>query len=381
MLGLSGYYVVRRSIIMIQIDNLQLILEQETIKEIKELAVMFGISGYSKMRKQEMIEYIIEKLTDVDRCRQLLLLATDKELTLLDKIIKKEVEFHQDFEVEDVLYFLVQGFAFLSKKGKLQISEEMAAIFSQIRDEEFVKEQQRIHTIHQYTGGLVKLYGIVTVDKVVEIYNLYQEEAVTKDEVKEIFKRFTERVSTYSLKGKYFIHQTVLMEEQGKENLLKEQEGKPVFVPSKEEIAKCYDDFSFLSKNEYVALSRQVQTFLTQDPLKVRAVCEEIYQNCILGCKLEELIQLFEDYDCGIQNVKQAEHVVPYVINLYNNTRMWKHNGYTPVELEQVTNRVDYVLKTGMATPPATARMVNKVGRNEPCPCGSKKKYKHCCGR
>ena len=22
-----------------------------------------------------------------------------------------------------------------------------------------------------------------------------------------------------------------------------------------------------------------------------------------------------------------------------------------------------------------------KIGRNEPCPCGSGKKYKHCCGR
>ena len=24
---------------------------------------------------------------------------------------------------------------------------------------------------------------------------------------------------------------------------------------------------------------------------------------------------------------------------------------------------------------------VNKVGRNDPCPCGSGKKYKQCCGR
>ena len=22
-----------------------------------------------------------------------------------------------------------------------------------------------------------------------------------------------------------------------------------------------------------------------------------------------------------------------------------------------------------------------KIGRNEPCPCGSGKKYKHCCGK
>jgi len=26
-------------------------------------------------------------------------------------------------------------------------------------------------------------------------------------------------------------------------------------------------------------------------------------------------------------------------------------------------------------------REVPKVGRNEPCPCGSGKKYKSCCGR
>ena len=36
--------------------------------------------------------------------------------------------------------------------------------------------------------------------------------------------------------------------------------------------------------------------------------------------------------------------------------------------------------------PPAEKRLPyrregRKVGRNEPCPCGSGKKYKHCCGR
>ncbi len=28
-----------------------------------------------------------------------------------------------------------------------------------------------------------------------------------------------------------------------------------------------------------------------------------------------------------------------------------------------------------------TVRKGRKIGRNEPCPCGSGKKYKHCCGR
>ncbi|MBP3584155.1 MAG: SEC-C domain-containing protein, partial [Peptococcaceae bacterium] len=32
---------------------------------------------------------------------------------------------------------------------------------------------------------------------------------------------------------------------------------------------------------------------------------------------------------------------------------------------------------------PAKQPKVNKdkVGRNDPCPCGSGKKYKHCCGK
>jgi preprotein translocase subunit SecA len=37
-----------------------------------------------------------------------------------------------------------------------------------------------------------------------------------------------------------------------------------------------------------------------------------------------------------------------------------------------------------MAQAQAKARPVRtgpKVGRNDPCPCGSGKKYKHCCGK
>ena len=32
-------------------------------------------------------------------------------------------------------------------------------------------------------------------------------------------------------------------------------------------------------------------------------------------------------------------------------------------------------------TKKATPKRVAKIGRNEPCPCGSGKKYKQCCGK
>ncbi|HOR54427.1 MAG TPA: SEC-C metal-binding domain-containing protein, partial [Synergistales bacterium] len=35
----------------------------------------------------------------------------------------------------------------------------------------------------------------------------------------------------------------------------------------------------------------------------------------------------------------------------------------------------------GDAPRPQPVRSTPKVGRNQPCPCGSGKKYKHCCGK
>jgi SEC-C motif-containing protein len=35
----------------------------------------------------------------------------------------------------------------------------------------------------------------------------------------------------------------------------------------------------------------------------------------------------------------------------------------------------------GDVVPKTIVRSGPKIGRNEPCPCGSGKKYKHCCGR
>ncbi len=43
--------------------------------------------------------------------------------------------------------------------------------------------------------------------------------------------------------------------------------------------------------------------------------------------------------------------------------------------------RVDFLPPKARPNPPTQIRNMGKVGRNEPCPCGSGKKYKKCCGR
>ena len=54
---------------------------------------------------------------------------------------------------------------------------------------------------------------------------------------------------------------------------------------------------------------------------------------------------------------KKMIGVTIFIIKLFNNT---KDNQFNDKDLERLANK--------------------KIGRNEPCPCGSGKKFKHCCG-
>lgn len=64
-------------------------------------------------------------------------------------------------------------------------------------------------------------------------------------------------------------------------------------------------------------------------------------------------------------------------------TASFKQDGKTLIHHERSDfQREDgrWVYVDGVINPKGQPRRVEKVGRNEPCPCGSGKKYKKCCG-
>ncbi|WP_099304296.1 SEC-C metal-binding domain-containing protein [Bacillus sp. Marseille-P3800] len=67
------------------------------------------------------------------------------------------------------------------------------------------------------------------------------------------------------------------------------------------------------------------------------------------------------------------KHEIEYeklVKEIFNNTPNWELKGHTPNELNPSKPNTNVIsLTTG-----------RKVGRNDPCPCGSGKKFKKCCG-
>lgn len=77
--------------------------------------------------------------------------------------------------------------------------------------------------------------------------------------------------------------------------------------------------------------------------------------------------------------------VVDILVAMNNSTRQWVLKGYSPSELSAA--RAKSVPANVLAAPPSARqgdvisfKTGQKIGRNDPCPCGSGKKFKKCCG-
>ena len=81
---------------------------------------------------------------------------------------------------------------------------------------------------------------------------------------------------------------------------------------------------------------------------------------------------ILEDYGLRL-NEAHFMKVVDLLMNMSNAIPVWTNNGWAPNELHEAqTGKKLFYNEDGS---------VKKVGRNDPCPCGSGKKYKKCCGR
>ena len=58
-----------------------------------------------------------------------------------------------------------------------------------------------------------------------------------------------------------------------------------------------------------------------------------------------------------------------------------KENHVDSASLSQMERKGTAVASQAQASNTTVRRSTPKVGRNDPCPCGSGKKYKNCCGR
>jgi len=218
--------------------------------------------------------------------------------------------------------------------------------------------------------AMVNLYGIVPYAKVAEVW--HREYPHLTPVTEDFLSRMRIGGEFFVHTGDAFAHESLFWD--GAEDfydLLNLQEGKPYYEPPLEELLKYRDDLYYEKTQAFAKLL----LFVQKERLAFGEDAAELVDDLQLvsmdmGTNLQDLLGEFEIRDIVLKNHDQVGRLLPMLTDLSNNSRIWPNRGFTPLEmLGRHTSRVQ--------TPAANA----KAGRNDPCPCGSGKKYKNCCGK
>ncbi|MFJ5770779.1 SEC-C metal-binding domain-containing protein [Psychrobacillus sp. NPDC093180] len=235
----------------------------------------------------------------------------------------------------------------------------------------------------QYAAACAQLYGVINYSKFVEIYNAQNKIPISSKELHELL---TDYHYSKLLEGKYvhvsynkLVHEAI--EGFGDyDALMSKVKGKPYYIPSKKELLRYADEFYFEKTIHQKKLASMVaKDYFGGSTVKAHKEIEElVYELQVFDINVQEALKEFLGRFEFVDK-KRLNEYVQAVSMIANTTRIWENRGHTPDELSQMS-------KPQLKPLPNTFEPTDvvedvKVGRNDPCPCGSGKKYKKCCGK
>lgn len=274
----------------------------------------------------------------------------------------------------------------IAAKVAAEVPAEVAAVYDQINTPEFRTLRSQVNWLKDCLVMVSYLYVSAPAKTVYEMFRQRKGFDIGYDRFIELYHTIPEKACICELAEDQLILKSALVNNIYKD-IERRQGGRKFYIPSVDEILD-YSENGYPTKSaSYQRLGR----FLL-DEMKVSDAVKDqvlffIYKECSMDGRMSAIMENLNQK--GIQfNDDQLEKFTKLIMEANNNTRMLEFRGYTPNEISGAvwpfatgkphTAMPNSFVPTAMPMQPASAR---KIYPNDPCPCGSGKKYKKCCGR
>ena len=355
--------------------SLKEVLSQWTVAELRSLASAYSVKSPSKLRKGPLIDAVASALLERDRMREVLLALEPADWGLFQRAVTTGTSRQKGSDGGCGLALQNLGYLYrIRETGKEAyiVPEEVRAAYQELAAEGFCTQKERADLIHAYAMAAVNLYGVIRQEDLIRIFNCQNGKKLTEDEMFPVLIRHILLDCGYVLWEEFLVNSAFEDNEfRDVPDLLNRIGDKPRYVPEKAEFLK-YADPDYYERTSEAALMRE---YLLQDaglePNLVDEVLLELHFAIVLEARPQQLLDILRDYEVPLSG-GHMQIVLDILTGMANGTRLWSNNGFTPNELfERYERRHLRKLPS----------KVVKIGRNDPCPCGSGKKYKKCCGR
>lgn len=409
-------------------------LTEYTKEELLDQARSFEIRKCSGLRKADLIDTIVDTFCTEEMLRSRLACLTKEQMDLFRKACISPTAVSVNEVVDAMqLYRYWIGY-FEEPTDRFCVFEDVAVAFSKVDDESFRRKQCRKGWMVKCIHFFIQYYGIAPIEVIYEMYR--QKMKCSIDEMIEMLwempvdivesclftmdrigmKGWPKENPLYSEKG-IFVH-LQLFEDEEFDYLLRQQKDKDFYIPSAQQIDEICRIGYEASSSEYKKLESFFIKKLRLPYEQAVTWCLQVWANSYEGESPLKIINKMTEANIEFEE-KMINELLELVMTAHNNTRMKENRGYKPSEMARkmpidkmptivpasskaaailmdaapqlqamgvpvdLNGNTDVIHTTmfprGLSEEPI--RVEKKIYPNDPCPCGSGKKYKKCCGK
>jgi hypothetical protein len=273
-------------------------------------------------------------------------------------------------------YVKIKGYAGMTEKQAQKTFEKYNPASKAVRCPNGRAPVRKLLDI--YARAAINLYGIISRKELADIFNSQNDDRTSADEVFSLLLPLVikSKRPRYCFYKDYIVHYWAFDDFDYADYWLWEQSDKPRFIPEKEEFLKFENQYYESESQE--AYWEKLWTFIVKEwsgNIERYRFFNEIKELSAYNFELREISDLIDEYGLIFKNEKSTQNFFNLLMNARNNTRLWANKGYSPKELVAIMEKE----RPKEAPVEMVIHQNKKVGPNEPCPCGSGKKYKKCC--
>lgn len=305
-------------------------------------------------------EYFVRKMTELDpESYDLALKCAERDTPL-----ELEEDGFIDHEYLGILLCFSDG-----RKKTILMPEEIKAFIGKYNADPRKKKREDSDMLIEYASAAVGLYGAVRFDKLTALLNSYAGSDFDEEYVKSLYAEYAEKIYVVA-DGEFLIHPWARKTPQMLK--IKASNNEEAYIPDKEEFLR-YSDFNYYEQNDGIERMRKYisSEYSYLEDKEIVALLSDLHDMAMGFSKCPSLSYLCEDNGIEFEDEDEERSFRrEFLANVVDYTRLWTNKGFTNIELDKSAASMSEVRVKPQ-----------KIGRNDPCPCGSGKKYKKCCGR
>lgn len=325
--------------------------------ELLRIAKVHHIGGCDELGKNKLAPALAAALLDSQRMGRFFGTLSDETTAEFEKAAAAGgIEYQGDLEALSFLHY--GGYCGFTSLGTAVVPADVAKAYDEMNTEKFRSDRHYRSQVWACCKAAVYLYGAADAGQVETICRAVGCEA-DAGEITRLCREMKGVWTDFAYWDGRFIDWDLIQADAYKD-VLNYQKGKEFYIPSAPQVKEIARTGAVELKKHIRPLKAFFLAMVGCDEETAREAASSIHHHVRLGTTPKAVEDIMEHFGLNLDSQEKMNGFDEIMEQVWKETRTVGNCGYNRVELDAKTARID---------------------PDAPCPCGSGKRYRQCCGR